>query len=80
MGSIIGSDGDILLPNKAGKDLEENYNFGGHIKKTNDYLKTCEQKHEIDGSGAQVHRSPLSICAAEIESEDNSSSGEEYVR
>lgn len=79
MGGIFGADGDILLPNKACNYLEENYSFGEHIKKTDDYLKTCEQKDEMDGSCAQVHRSPLSIRAAEIECEDNSSSGEEYV-
>lgn len=78
MGRIVGEDGDILLLNKTCNDLEENYSFGEHNKKTNDYLKTCEQKHEIDGRCAQVHRSPLSVCADEIEYKDNSSSGEEY--
>lgn len=78
MGRINGADGDILLLNKTCNDLEENYSFGEHNKKTNDFLDTCEQKHEIDGSCAQVHRSPLSVCADEIEYEDNSSSGAEY--
>lgn len=79
MGRISGADGDNLLPNKAYNYLEESYSFGEHIKETDDCLKTCEQKDEIDGSGAQVNRSPLPIHVAEIECEDNSPSEEEYA-
>jgi len=75
MGRISGAEGDNLLPNKGYSYLEESYSFGERIKETDDCLKTCEQKDEIDGSCAQVNRSPLPI---HVECEDFPL-GEEYV-